>query len=125
MNEDLTINGLTFTRRFNGEKGSERRETSRGVTLPEILTIATRPYVDSASKRAGVETKLRVDRHVELADGTIGVVSKTDVVRYPSDSGVATADILAVVERLRTIVAPTEAAAGLGLGEDIFVDKDQ
>jgi hypothetical protein len=123
MNTNLTVSALTFTQSFSDKGGSERRETSRGATLPEIMTIKHQDAVDSASKRPITRSVLRFDRHVAMTDGSPSPVSAYVVVSAPKDAAVASADILAVIARIVSVLDDT--SPNLDLGSAIFVNKEQ
>ena len=125
INNDLTISTLSFKLKANDiADGSLRTEVSRGVNLPEVLTIRSQDYVDSATKLPGTRTVLRIDRHLALASGQIAPGSYAYlVVGRLKDSGVVTADITAVVARIRGVIDDT--APNLNLSNDIFVDGAQ
>lgn len=124
MNADLTISTLTFKLASSGKtEGSERREISRGVNLPEVMTVRHQEYTDSATKRKGVRSVLRFDRYIAAVDGNIIPVSAYLVVTTPSDPNVATADVAAVVERIVNTIQ--EDDTGLDLADEIFVNREQ
>jgi hypothetical protein len=124
MDNDLTISTLAFTLAFSDkDAGSERREVSRGVNLPEVMTIKSQTSVDSATKLPTRRTVLRFDRHLEFASGAIGPVSAYLVVAVPQDTGVTSADVLAVVERIAQVIQ--EDDSGLDLADEIFVSGQQ
>jgi hypothetical protein len=119
MNNNLTISTLSFNLSFNDKAGSERREVSRGVNLPEVMTVKSQPYVYSATKVAGKRTVLRFDRYVEGTDGKPIAVSAYLVVAVPQDAAVESADVLAVIARINGVLDAT--SPNLDLGEEIFV----
>lgn len=124
MDNNLTISTLGFKLIFSDKNGSERREVSRGVNLPEVMTIKHQPYVDSATKKAGTRSVLRFDRHLALADGSIAPgCSAYLVVSRLTDTGVTSADVTAVVERIVNTVQ--EDDTGLDLADEIFVNGEQ
>jgi len=124
MNNDLTISTLTFKLRASDlVDGSERREVSRGVNLPEIMTIKSQQYVDSATKLPGKRTVLRFDRYVAGTSGTPIPVSAYLVVAVPSDAAVVSADVLAVIARINGVLDAT--SPNLDLGDEIFVSGEQ
>lgn len=124
ITNDLTIDTLTFALAYSGQTGSERRETSRGVNLPEIMSIRHVPYVDAKLKKAGVQSSIRFERYLLSSDGvTIAPVSATLTVRALTDTGVTSADVLAVVQRVATTIQ--EDDSGLDLPDEIFVSRLQ
>lgn len=123
MNNALTLSTLTFNLAFSDKTGSERREVSRGVNLPEVLSIKHQSYVDSATKLPGVRSVVRVDRHVAITDGRIVPVSAHLVVAVPNDAMIESADVLAAVERIAQVIQ--EDDSGLDLADEIFVNHEQ
>lgn len=124
MTSDLTISTLAFKLRASDiSDGSERREVSRGVNLPEVMTIKSQTYTDSASKKPGRRTVLRFDRTVAGTDGNPVVVSAYLVVAAPTDTAVTSADILAVVSRINGCIDAT--APNLDLADEIFINGEQ
>lgn len=123
MNNNLTISTLSFNLSYNDKAGSERREVSRGVNLPETMTIKSQPYVDSATKVEGKRTVLRFDRYVEGTDGKPVAVSAYLVVAVPTDAAVTSSDVLAVIARINCVLDAT--SPNLDLGEEIFVTGEQ
>jgi hypothetical protein len=125
MNADITLDTLSFKLSFSDKTGSERREVSRGVNLPEVLSIKHQSFTDSVTKRAGVRSLARIDRHLALADGTIvPAVSAYMVVTTLNDTGVATSDVQAACQRISSLISD-EATSGLDLKDEIFVNKEQ
>lgn len=124
MNNNLTISTLAFNLNYtDAQSGSKRTEVSRGVNLPEVMTIRHQDYVDSATKLPGTRSVLRFDRHLEMTDGRIAPVSAYLVVTAPKDANVASSDVLAVVERIVNTIQ--EDDTGLDLADEIFVNKEQ
>jgi hypothetical protein len=123
MNAALTLSTLTFNLAYSDKSGSERREVSRGVNLPEVLTIKHQPYVDAATKLPGVRSVVREDYHVAISDGRIVPVSAYLVVAVPNDALVTSAHVLAAVERIAQIIQ--EDDSGLDLADEIFVNHEQ
>lgn len=123
MNANLTIDTLSFNTIYSDKDGSVRREISRGANLPTELKIAHTEYVDGKTKVPYRRSVARFDRYVELADGTIGIVSRYEVVSYPVDTNVTSTDILAVVQHGVTL--NQEDDSGLDLADEIFVNREQ
>jgi hypothetical protein len=123
MNATLTLSSLTFGLTKSGDLGSERRETSRGVNLPEILTIRHQDYVDSGTKIPGVRSNVKIDRYVSLTNGRIVPVTASLTVTVPADALITSADVLAAVERIAQLIQ--EDDSGLDLADEIFVNKEQ
>jgi hypothetical protein len=62
MNADLTFNTIVFKKSFDEKDGSERRSTARGINTPDVMSIKSQDYVDSATKLPGKRYTARVDR---------------------------------------------------------------
>lgn len=125
MNAILTLNTLTFTQNKNGDLGSERREVSRGVNLPEILTIRHQNYVDGTTKVPGVRSNVKIDRFVALTDGRIVPIVLSLIVAVPSDVNITSADVTAVTDRMVNLIHGATNTSGLGLASAILVTKEQ
>lgn len=123
MDNNLTIATKAFSLRFSDQAGSERRDVSRGVNTPTVMTVKHQDYVDSASKKPGTRTVLRFDRHQELSDGSIAPVSAYLVVATPKDVDVTSVEILDALEYI--IGTIQEDDSGLDKGSAIFVSKEQ
>lgn len=125
MDQNLTVSTLTFTGIYSDlDVGSLRREISRGVNLPEEMTIKHQSYTDSKTKVKGTRSVLRFDRYVASAlNGTPIPVSAYLVVTTPEDTGVTSADVQAVVERIVHTIQ--EDDSGLNLADAIFVSRQQ
>lgn len=127
MNNDLTINSLSFVHQYSDkDSGSVRNETSRGVNLPEILSVRNRQITLSDSKLPARQTTVRLDRHVAASDNSIvkGLECHM-VVTVPASSAVGTADVQACVTRLLTLLAGTTVTGGMDLKDEIFVNQEQ
>lgn len=124
MNDNLTIDGLTYNRIYSDKGGSLRRETSRGASLPEELTIRHSVVVDKATGRKSRRSVARNDRYLVLEDGSIGVESTWAVHQSPIDANVDNAEIVATTQRIITVLS-AEATTGLDLKEEIFANGEQ
>lgn len=124
MNSDLTIKTLSFKLRASDIKdGSERREVSRGVNRPTIMTIRSQDATDSASKKPIKRTVLRFDRMVSGTDGQPIPVSAYLVTSVPTDAAVTTADVQNVVGLILGTLDDT--APNLNLVDAIYVNGEQ
>lgn len=123
MTDALTLSTLTFNLSYSDKTGSERREVSRGVNLPEVLSIKHAPYTDTATKLPGTRSLVRLDRHVAITDGRIVPVSAYLVVAVPNDALITSADVLAAVERIAQVIQ--EDDLGLDLADEVFVNHEQ
>lgn len=124
MNANLTIDTLSFNQAFTGKDGSERREVSRGVNLPEVMSIRHNTTTEKKTGKVTVQSQLRFDRYLLSADGvTIIPVRAVLTVYVPQDTGVTSSDVLAVVQRIVSTVQ--EDDSGLDLADEIFVNREQ
>lgn len=125
MNATFNLNGLTFNRSKSGDAGSEYREVSRGVNLPEILGIKHSEYTDGKYKIPGVRTNVRLDRYVAAADGRVVPVVISLTVAIPSDVNIVSADVTECCARVVNLIHGTTNTLGLGLASNIFINKEQ
>jgi hypothetical protein len=124
MDNNLTISTLAFNGVYSDQSGSLRRETSRGLNLPETMQVKHQLYTDSVTKRRGNQSALIFEYTKALADGSIAVVARATLkVQSLIDSNVSGTEILAVLERV--ICTIQEDDTGLDLGDNIFVNKEQ
>lgn len=125
MNATLTLNALTFSLAKSGDSGSERREVSRGVNLPEILSIRHSEYIDGSTKIPGVRSNVKLERFVAMSDGRIVPVVASLTIAVPSDVNVGSADVTGVCDRIVNLIHGTTNTSGLALNSAIFVTKEQ
>lgn len=125
MNATLTLNALTFSQTKNGDAGSERREVSRGVNLPEILTVRHSDYIDGTTKVPGVRSNVKLERYVAMSDGRIVPVVANLTIAVPSDALIVSSDVTAVCDRLVNLIHGTTNTSGLAQNSAIFVTKEQ
>lgn len=124
MDANLTINNLVFTQQYSDKTGSLRRETSRGLNLPETMQVKHQTYTDSVTKRPGTQSALVFEYTKPLADGTIAVVARATLkVQSLTDTAVGATEIQAVKERIVAVIQ--EDDSGLDLADEIFVNKEQ
>lgn len=124
MNNDLTISTLTFALKASDIKdGSMRRDVSRGVNLPTVMTIKSQDYVDSATKLPGKRTVLRFDRYVAGTDGKPIPVSAYLVAAVPADAAITTSDVTATIGYIMGTLDNT--SPNLNLITNIFVNGEQ
>lgn len=94
----LEVAGVTYTPIVSDKvTGSLFRDTSLGANLPREVTIRHQEYVDSKTKRPGRRSVLRLDRNVQMSDGTIAPVSCMIVAMVPKDVNVTNAIIADVI----------------------------
>jgi len=122
MNNNLTVSTLAFNLGTSDKAGSERREVSRGINLPTVMTVKHQPYVDSQTKVPGTRSVVRFDRYV-AGSARVLACSAYMVVTTPGDALITGSDVLAVVGHL---INTLETGDGkLGLAEEIFVNREQ
>lgn len=104
MNADITLNSIVFKRSYDDKSGSLRRDTSRGLNLPQDLSIKSSTYVDSATKVAGQRFVVRIDRSlVGVADGRKAVASAYVVLAFPENADQT--DVVSVLATFRATIA--------------------
>lgn len=110
MNADLTFNSIVFEKSFDERDGSERRSTARGINLPDLLTIKSQDYVDSATKVEGRRYTGRFDRtNIDATSGQQYVVSAYFVIAVPQLA--VTGDITEIVATFKAAVANADLIA--------------
>lgn len=124
MNDTLTIDSLSFVKRYESENGSLRSETSRGVTLTTDLFIRNRSVTQSVTKLPAHETNVKIVRNIEGAAGDIIPVTFSASLVYPKDASVVSADLTAVVQHLISLLS-TETTTGLDLDGNIYINQEQ
>lgn len=125
MDNNLTVNTLAFNLVYSDKDGSLRREISRGASLPTELSIKHQPYVDSATKKAGKRTVVRIDYYMTMTDGAIQPVSMYTVLAAPTDPLVTAAITNAMSAMLVNILHGTTNTNGLDLKDEVFANKEQ
>jgi len=124
MDANLTISSLVFALQYSDKTGSLRRETSRGLNLPETMQVKHQTYTDSATKRLGNQSALIFEFTKALADGEIAVVARATLkVQSLIDTNVGATEVQAVLERIIGVIQ--EDDSGLDLDDEIFVNKEQ
>jgi hypothetical protein len=121
MDNDLTIDTLSFNLAWSDKAGSMRREVSRGANLPTEMRVSHSESVDSASKMLHRRSLVRFDRHIELSTGKIVPVSAYMVVSVPKDPDVADSDITTVAGHFQDLLS----SGGLDLDAELFVSALQ
>jgi len=125
MNNDLTIDTLSFKLAYSDKTGSKRVDTSRGPTLPTTMSVAHQVVKDSKSSLQARRSVLRFDR-TQTVDSTAGIISDISayvVVQVPLGASVLSSDVLAAVQHL--ISTLQEDDSGLDLMDEIFVNQEQ
>jgi len=103
MQADLTFNTIVFAKSFDEKDGSERRSTARGINTPDVLSIKTQSYIDSATKVSGKRYTARVDRTTIDASLRSITTSMYFVIAVP-DTALA-ADVSNVQATFKALVA--------------------
>lgn len=127
MNANLTIDTLSFNKRAEtlGE-GSERREISRGVNLPEIMKIRHRDITLKSYDLPAVKSELMFERWVATTSGLIVPVRGGLWIDVPADALITSTDVLALVSRFSGVLRTgAQGSGGLDLGSAVFVSKEQ
>lgn len=86
MSPDLTVNSIVYKLNYADKGESLRQSTSRGVNLPDQLTIRSRAYTDAETKVPGVEYNVRLGRvHLNALGTGNSNPSYGITIRVPSD----------------------------------------
>ncbi len=125
MNNDITVSTLSYKLIYSDKSGSVRRETARGANLPTELLIKHQEYVDSATKKAGVRTLVRLDHYMTMTDGKIEPVSLYIVLARPNDALVTAAIITALEAQMVNLLHGTTNTNGLDLEGEILSNREQ
>lgn len=124
MNNDLTINGRSFTSRYSDkDTGSVRADSSRGATLPTTLTIKHKKVKEGSDTIQ--RSMLRIDRVVDLGTSGLKTVSAYCVVTYPANAVVNNADITAALADVTKCLNASSVDSGLGLITPVFLNQEQ
>jgi hypothetical protein len=123
MDNNLTIKTLAFALSFSDKAGSERRDVSRGVNLPTVMSIKSQPYTDSVSKEPGVRTVLRFDMTFAGTGGAPKVVSAYLVTAVPNDPVITSANVESAIGFILGTLDNT--SPNLDLVTEIFVNHEQ
>lgn len=104
MDPNITINSIPFRRSFDSQDLGVRRDSSRGINNPDIMTVKRQDTTEGPSKEATQRFSVRFDRHVYDADtGKTSVSFVQVIVGVPASA--ATADVNAVVATVRAFMA--------------------
>lgn len=123
MNNNLTISGRVFNLAFADKTGSERRNSSRGPSLPDVMTVKHQ-IVKEADGVTRTRSLLKFDRYVTLSTGEIRPVTGQMQVIAPVDAHVTLADIMAVVNDTLNVTNNNPAVTGLDLAAAVFSNKE-
>lgn len=90
MNDNLTLNALTYNRVYSDVARSLRRNTTAGVTLPRELTMSHITTVDNVSKQNIRRSSVKHECVTADSDGNPVPtrVSVQLIITYPTDIGV-------------------------------------
>jgi hypothetical protein len=125
MNNNITVSALSYNLIYSDKTGSLRREIARGATLPTELSIKHQEYVDSATKKAGVRTLVRLDHYMAMTDGKVEPVSLYLVLARPNDPLVTAAIITALEAQMVNLLHGTTNTSGLDLEGEILSAREQ
>lgn len=123
MNSNLTISGRVFTLAYADKTGSERRNSARGPSLPDVMTVKHQT-VKEADGVTRTRSLLRFDRYVTLSTGEIRPVTGQMQVIAPVDANVTLTDIMAVVNDSLNVTNNNPAVTGLDLAAAVFSNKE-
>lgn len=129
MNANLTIKTKSVNLIYSDKDGSLRRAATGDIVSNGqlSLTIGHQDYVDSKTKAPGVRSVLRFQQDTvnpSTGQKLIGFAQLT--VGRPSDSTITDADILAMVDSIRQMLATTSAdASALDLSDEFVVNREQ
>lgn len=110
MNADQTYNSIAFKwagSDLTPNPRSLRRASARGTNVPDVMTVANQPYVDSRNKVPGKRVSIGFDYYE--TDSTGIVVKSTAIVSFLVPS---TSSSTALTSQLATLRAAV-AAAGI------------
>jgi hypothetical protein len=130
MNNDLTLNALTYTWKYSDKEGSERRNAGLGANLPRILKIAHQETFEGTEKLPSLRSVIRHDQYVVDGDGNPLPVPVSlylvQVVPDAADPAAVTTAISDSKIAIRQMISPTGADAGaLDLFNEVFVTQAQ
>lgn len=115
MNADLTFNTIVFKKSFDEKDGSERRSTARGINTPDVMSIKTQSYVDSATKVAGTRYTARIDR--TTIDANLQSITTSAYFVFAVPGTALTADVTDVTTTFKALVADATFIASVLNGE--------
>lgn len=123
MNSNLTISGRTFNLAYADKNGSERRNTARGTSLPDVMTIKHQ-QTKEADGVTRTRSLLKFDRYVTLSTGEIRSVTGQMQVIAPVDANVTLTDIMAVTNDMLNVTNNNPAVNGLDQAAAVFSNKE-
>lgn len=109
MNADLTFNSVVFEKSFDEKDGSERRSTARGINLPDVMSIKSQDYTDTATKLPGRRYTVRFDRTDETAGGVRYTSSAYLVIAVPEVEN--STDLAVLIATFKAAVANADLVA--------------
>lgn len=130
MNADITLNSLAYKLAYSDKDGSQRTNTSLGVTKPRTLSIG---HLDATDSKSKLQTLRNLVRHDQIIADTAGVnlpvpVSVYLVCSYPT-TGDETETSTAIndgVAAIRQLISGTGAdASALNLADAILKNREQ
>jgi len=129
MNNDLTIKTKSVKLVYSDKDGSLRKAaTGDVVAVGKLsLTIGHQDYIDSKTKASGRRHVVRFQQDaINITTGQPLVSYAQLTVGRPSDTTITDADVLAMVDSIRQMIATTSADANaLNLATNLFVTEEQ
>jgi hypothetical protein len=110
MDDNLVMNGRTFTLQYKDAEGSVRKDVSSGINLPSYLRIRSQQVLENKTKRPAIQTQVSCEVSVLSSDGvTILPVMATLTIRIPQDTGIDTSEALAPGRVLLNLLQDSES----------------
>lgn len=129
MNSNLTVKTKSLNLVYSDKDGSIRRAaTGDIVSIGQCsLNIAHQDYTDSKTRAPGTRSVMRFQQDaVNATTGQKLVAFAQLTVGRPSDPTITDADILALIDCIRQMLATTSAdAGGLNLGSAFAITREQ
>lgn len=111
MNADLTFNTIVFKKSFDEKDGSERRSTTRGINIPDVLSIKSQDYVDSSTKVPGRRYTGRVD--LVSIDANLKQITTSAYFVFAVPSTATTSDVSNITTTFKAVVADASFIAAV------------
>jgi hypothetical protein len=111
MNADLTYNSIVFAKSFDEKDGSERRDTTRGINSPDVLTIRSTAYVDPVTKVPGTRYTAEFRRHDLDAAGVAYASKASFSIAVPSTEN--STDLGVLITTFKAAVANADLIADI------------
>lgn len=116
MNADLTFNSIAYKKLWDDpDKGSARQSTSRGINLPDVLSVKNQDYVDTTTKLPGKQYLIRTDAWYLDSNNVRHKVSAYAVIQVPQVA--SSTDVATVVATFKAQIADANLVANVLNGE--------